>query len=89
LENEESDTPAHCAKCEEFMRNPLTSEGYTYVQSALADLPALDSIAKLRAAGRDALADWASWYNFRYWDSEDCEDTGGNRAPGWYSDESF
>lgn len=30
----ESDTPQHCARCKEFLENPLTSDGYAYVQEA-------------------------------------------------------
>ena len=31
----ESDTPAHCARCETFLDNPLTCEGVAYVARAL------------------------------------------------------
>lgn len=87
---EESDTPQHCAGCDEFLRNPLTSDGYKYVESSLNELPALTSLYKLRKEGRDVLAEWASWYNFRYWDSEDCADWPEKHSvPGWYSDESY
>lgn len=34
VEHEESDCPQHCGKCGEFLQNPLTSDGYRYVQSA-------------------------------------------------------
>ncbi len=91
IEHEESDTPMYCAKCGKFMHNPLTSEGYKYVQSALNELPELRSIGKLQLNGHPHLADWASWYNFRYWDAEDCADDllGKHPVPAWYSDEAF
>lgn len=91
VENEESDTPHHCAGCGEFLRNPLTSAGYKYVQSALNTIPAGTSIASLRTAGHLHLAVRAAWYNFRYWDAEDCADDllGKHPVPGWYSDEAF
>ena len=84
---EDSDSPQHCAECGDFLRNPLTQDGYQYVQSALGDLPALTSLHKLRTAGHSFLAEWASWYDFTYWDAEDCEDYGRSRRPGWYSRE--
>jgi hypothetical protein len=88
--HDEADTPQHCAGCDEFLRNPLTSDGYAYVQSTLNDLPALTSTGKLKLAGHEILAEWAIWYDFRYWDSEDCEDyPEKHTTPGWYSDESF
>lgn len=91
IEHEEADTPQHCSKCDLFFRNPLTSEGYQYVQSELNDLPALTTAAKLREAGHPFLADWANWYSFLYWDAEDCADDvlGKHPKPGWYSSESF
>lgn len=35
----ESDSPHHCAKCNEFLENPLTSEGYAYVEEAAEERP--------------------------------------------------
>lgn len=89
IEHEESDIPEHCAKCGEFMHNPLTSEGYRYVQSALNDLPALTSFRTLRDGGHEFLVEWASWYSFEYWTTEDCADDGRHSVAGWYSDEAF
>lgn len=90
IEHEESDIPQHCAQCGDFLHNPLTSEGYKYVQDALNQIPAGTSIAKLINAGHEHLADWAGWYDFRYWDAEDCADgLDPNRKPGWYSSEVY
>ena len=92
VEHEESDIPNHCAQCGKMLHNPLTSEGYKYVRAALSELPALTSITKLQNAGHSYLADWASWYSFRYWDREDCDDyfqDERKRVPGWYSNEAF
>lgn len=87
--NDESDTPEHCAKCHEFLYNPLTSAGYAYVQAALNDLPALTSIGKLVGGNHEFLATWANWYDFQYLDAEDCADEMTGRLPGWYSREAF
>lgn len=89
VEREESDVPQHCAKCGEFLHNPLTSEGYCYVAQALAELPALTSLAKLRDGGHAALSDWANWYGFTYWTADDCGPIEKHQVPGWYSDESY
>src|SRR5215467_10073467 len=35
IEHEESDSPQHCAGCDKFLHNPLTSHGYRYVQEEL------------------------------------------------------
>ena len=86
---EESNTPSHCAQCDKMLRNPLTSDGYEYVRAALSELPALTTLTKLQDAGHPHLADWASWYAFRYWDQEDCEYFGHDRKPGWYSPKAF
>ena len=34
-DNEESDTPQHCAACHVFLEQPLTQDGYKYVLEAL------------------------------------------------------
>ena len=34
----ESDTPQHCGNCRAFLENALTSDGYEYVATALADV---------------------------------------------------
>lgn len=86
---EESDIPDHCAQCQVMLCNPLTPEGYKYVQDALNQLPALTSIGKLVRGGHETLAEWAGWYGFEYWDAEDCAGMmrDGRSAPGWYSNE--
>lgn len=92
IEHEESDTPTYCAQCGKFLHNPLTSYGYAYVQSALDEIPAGKSVSALRNAGHPYLADWASCYNFRYFDAEDVADAMNPEkypTPGWYSDEAF
>ena len=91
IEHEESDIPQYCAQCQKFLHNPLTSDGYKYVQSALNELPAIHSIGRLQMAGHSHLADWASWYNFSYWDAEDCADDllGKHPTVGWYSSEAL
>ncbi len=33
----ESDCPQHCGNCHTFLENPLTADGYEYVQEALAN----------------------------------------------------
>ena len=87
IEREESDIPEHCADCHECLNNPLTSEGYKYVQSALSEIPAGTSIAKLISTGHPHLAKWASYYGFTYWTTEDCIDDGRHSTAGWYSPE--
>ena len=34
VENGESDIPQYCGTCGIFLENPLTSDGYTYVQKS-------------------------------------------------------
>ena len=83
--HEESDTPEHCVKCGKFLRNPLTQDGYWYVQEKLNESGA-NRLHKLS----DPLWDWAGWYDFSYWDQEDCGDwfqDERKRQPGWYSRE--
>lgn len=89
VEQDEADCPQHCADCGEFLNNPLTSEGYKYVQSALSDLPALTSLLKLKEANHPHLAEWAIYYGFIYWTAEDCEDDGRHDKAGWYSREAY
>ena len=89
VEHDESDCPEHCAKCGEFLHNPLTSHGYAYVQEALNDIPAGTSIAKLNDAGRPHLAEWGSYYGFTFWTLEDCKEDGRYSNAGWYSNEAF
>jgi hypothetical protein len=78
----ESDTPEHCGQCHEFLLNPLTSEGYKNVQERLNESKAV----KLSGLS-GVLREWAGWYEFRYWDAEDCQDDGRHSEAGWYSSE--
>lgn len=81
----ESDTPQYCGGCEVFLSNSLTSSGYAYVKDALDETDAV-KVSQLS----EVLQEWAGWYNFRYWDAEDCSDgLDTTRKPGWYSDESY
>ena len=89
VEHDEADCPQHCADCSEFLNNPLTSEGYKYVQSALNGLPACTSLLKLKEANHESLAEWASRYGFEYWTAEDCADDGRHSVAGWYSREAY
>jgi hypothetical protein len=90
IEHEESDTPQHCTKCRKFMRNPLTSAGYSYVQEKLNEtgITGPYELGKLNK-NNPVLADWGGWYSFQYWDPEDCDDQEDGRAPGWYSSEAY
>ncbi len=54
----ESDHPAHCGGCGVFLENPLTSDGYNYVQELLQE------------AIRDNLAEWMAFYSFSIESSE-------------------
>jgi hypothetical protein len=36
-ENQESDTPDHCAGCRMFLENPLTQAGYDYLREKVAE----------------------------------------------------
>ena len=51
----ESDTPAHCAHCETFLENPLTSDGIAYVAEALEAHEEGDGRAEI-------LVQWARHY---------------------------
>lgn len=84
VEEEESDSPNHCGQCRKFLRNPLTSYGYTYVKEKL-DESRQTQLGKLSGV----LSDWAHWYNFTYWDAVDCAEDGRHTVPGWYSSEAF
>jgi hypothetical protein len=82
--HEESDSPSHCGKCGKFLLNPLTSDGYRYVKDYLDGTGATKLITL-----RDTPRSWANWYDFQYWDAEDCEDDGRHTVPGWYSREMY
>lgn len=90
LEREEADIPQHCAKCGEFLHNPLTSEGYKYVQSALNEFrTSVTSLARFASSNHPHLAEWGNWYGFTYWTDEDCKDDGRHDRAGWYSSEAY
>ena len=48
----EADTPQHCDSCGEFLENPLTGDGVTYVAAALS-LP----------GNQDVLDQWREFYS--------------------------
>jgi len=60
IENQECDTPQHCASCHEFLGNPLTSYGEDYVVEAVND--------DLRAGRMDSVAitEWMPYYDLSY-----------------------
>jgi hypothetical protein len=90
VENDESDCPQHCAGCGEFLHNPLTSDGYEYVQEKLNEFKdSVKTIAKFANSNHPALAEWASWYGFDYWTAEDCAENGRHSEAGWYSNEAY
>jgi hypothetical protein len=39
----EADRPQHCGSCGAFLQNPLTSDGYDYVLSHIADDPGCEN----------------------------------------------
>lgn len=47
----EADYPQHCASCNKFLENPLTTEGVAYVRAAIAE------------GTGDVLATWADFYS--------------------------
>lgn len=61
VENEEADAPCHCARCHAFLHNPLTGDGYGYVQEALQRAPLPLS---------DVLQEWADEYSFELVDGQ-------------------
>ena len=78
VELEEADTPQHCAACGDFLHNPLTADGYKYVEERLNE-------SSFRNA---ALTLWANYYGFTYWTEEDCSDDGRFTVAGWHSTEA-
>ena len=50
----EADCPQHCDCCQVFLENPLTADGYAYVQEA-----AEEQIEKNRV-----VSEWAKYYSF-------------------------
>jgi hypothetical protein len=55
----EADTPQHCDGCRQFLENPLTGNGLTYVEGAIR--AALTS-KRLTGAPNDAVVEWANFY---------------------------
>jgi len=85
---EECDCPQHCAGCQTFLRNPLTSEGYAYVKAQLdATGPKLGDVAQ----------EWADYYSFQWhaecqacdYDEDECECTQPVIVREWRSSEMF
>jgi hypothetical protein len=66
--DQESDCPEHCASCHVFLENPLTSEGYAYVQERIAESD------KNGRGNRDVIEEWREFYDIgelRYDESGD------------------
>jgi hypothetical protein len=55
----EADTPQHCDGCGQFLENPLTGDGLTYVEDALRRWL---TTKKLSGVTDDAVVDWADFY---------------------------
>ena len=90
VEREESDSPQYCAKCGEFLHNPLTSEGYTRVQEQLNGWTAQTNCKSIYQGSCPIhLKVVASWYDFSYWTKQDCEDDRRHSEPGWYSPQAY
>lgn len=51
----ESDFPHHCDDCHEFLENPLTTDGYTYLHECVCD-------AVLTGRVTDVLRGWIEFY---------------------------
>lgn len=51
---EESDSPQHCAGCQVFLENPLTSDGYKYVRESIEEAIVANSVT----------AEWFEFYGF-------------------------
>jgi hypothetical protein len=56
----EADTPQHCDGCRQFLENPLTGDGLTYVEDAIR---AALTTKRLTGATNDAVVEWANFYN--------------------------
>ena len=55
----EADTPQHCDECSQFLENPLTGDGLTYVEDAVR---AALRTKRLTGATNDAVVEWANFY---------------------------
>jgi hypothetical protein len=58
----EADSPQHCDACGVFLENPLTTDGYRYVNEALIEH------ARDGDGNAEVLAEWAKFYNIGYYD---------------------
>src|ERR1700730_17287128 len=54
----EADTPQHCDGCGQFLENPLTADGLTYVEDALRRY----LTTKKLSGATNAVVDWADFY---------------------------
>jgi hypothetical protein len=54
----EADTPQHCDGCGQFLGNPLTGDGLTYVEDALRRC----LTTKKLSGATNAVVDWADFY---------------------------
>lgn len=91
-ENEESDSPQHCAGCGVFMENPLTSEGADYVkETVIEDIEngCTDSVACTEWFPHYDWIDWGSvgmCYRCGTWstelEDEECPDCVGRPVQG-------
>ncbi len=86
VEREEADSPQHCDGCGVFLHNPLTSDGYRYVQEKLNETGLKSMYIGSMSV---ALKNWATWYGFTYWTTEDCADDRRHTQEGWYSNEAY
>lgn len=53
----EADSPQHCDECGEFLRNPLTPDGFEYVRDAIQEHN------EHGTGSRDVLETWHDFYN--------------------------
>src|SRR5215510_10106144 len=58
----EADTPQHCDACGCFLENPLTTEGYRYVNETLIEH------ARNSDGNAKVLVEWAKFYNLCNYD---------------------
>ena len=55
----EADSPQHCDGCRQFLENPLTGDGLTYVEDAIS---AALTTKRLTGATNDTVVEWANFY---------------------------
>src|SRR5438445_11753376 len=58
----EADTPQHCANCHVFLENPLTSEGYDYVLAKMADTDERNAAFLPGQILSTVVREWAEFY---------------------------